>query len=237
MQTMFVGDVGAALLGAAIGLLGDRIFGEITERAAGVLGMHAPAAQRPSDLHEIDGLNEDDVVRLGEEGVDSLHALAFVPTARLFFNTVYSLQCICDWQDQALAIKYLGTARVQTFREKFMVRGAIDTRMIARQLLRWHGKDRSDGDYSLTSISDEERSELSKILGFGSVTQMELALLTIAEDEVIARLAVYYHGAARMVDISASVHTEPALSVDRAQDTPPGTKDMERTSGVDMHAA
>jgi hypothetical protein len=195
LQGIFKGDLGAAVFGTAIGLLGNRIFGQVTERAAGLLGMKSAPPQQPSDLHQIDGLNDEDVARLEEEGVDSLHALAFVPTARLFFNTVYSLQCICDWQDQALLMKYLGAGKVQTFREKFMVRGAIDARIIVRQLLRRSNAALSTGS-SLTDITDAERSEISKILGFNNLTQMELALCTIADNEVIARLATYYRAVA-----------------------------------------
>ena len=65
----------------------------------------------------------EDYARLIEEGVDSVHALAFFPTPRLFFNTRYSLQCICDWQDQALLLTYFGAARAQLFRERLGIRG------------------------------------------------------------------------------------------------------------------
>ena len=197
-KSIFSGEIAAALLGVAIGLLGDRILGEVSERAAGFLGMKTLTPLHTSDLRQIDGLDDEDVTRLGEEGVDSVHALAFVPTPRLFFNTIYSLQCICDWRDQALMIEYMGPGKVQTFREKFMVRGALDARMIARQLL--HRQEEVATKYALPAISGKDREEMAKILGFNGLLQMELALLTIAEDEIIARLAIYNRAAVRAVE-------------------------------------
>ncbi len=193
-------DFGAALVGAAIGLLGDRIFGEVTDRAANFLGVKNLTPQHTSDLRQIDGLNDEDVARLGEEGVDSVHALAFAPTPRLFFNTIYSLQCICDWQDQALLIEFMGPAKVQTFREKFMVRGVLDARMIVRQILGSTKGAAIKTKYALSPVAAADKTEISKLLGFNTEIQMELAFLSIAEDEVIARLAIYNHSTVHYPD-------------------------------------
>lgn len=55
-------------------------------------------------------ITNEEVERFAEEGIRSLPD-AFVPTARLFFNTNRSMQQICDWQDQALLRVYFGDVR------------------------------------------------------------------------------------------------------------------------------
>jgi hypothetical protein len=186
-------ELGSALLGVAIGILGERIFGEVNERAANLLGIKNLTPAYVSDLRRIDGLNEEDVARLSEEGIDSVHSLAFAPTPRLFFSTIYSLQCLCDWQDQALLIEYAGQSRAQTFREKLMVRGAVDARMIANQLL----LPREKTIAGTIALQDSDVDDFSKILGFNTVNQLRLALLTLANDEIITRLEIYYRSVAK----------------------------------------
>jgi hypothetical protein len=186
-------ELGSALLGVAIGILGERIFGEVNERAANLLGIKNLTPSYVSDLRRIDGLNDEDVARLSEEGIDSVHSLAFAPTPRLFFSTIYSLQCLCDWQDQALLIEYAGQSRAQTFREKFMVRGAVDARMIANQLL----LPREKTIAGAIALQDQDVDDFSKILGFNTVNQLRLALLTLANDEIITRLEIYYRSVAK----------------------------------------
>ena len=64
-----------------------------------------------------------------------MHALAFCPTARLIYNTRYSLQRICDWQDQALLLAYVGTSLGTKLREQYLVRGVLDAHFLAAALM------------------------------------------------------------------------------------------------------
>lgn len=186
-------ELGSALLGVAIGILGERAFGAVNERAANLLGIKNLTPSYVSDLRRIDGLNDEDVARLSEEGIDSVHSLAFAPTPRLFFSTIYSLQCLCDWQDQALLMEYAGQSRAQTFRDKFMVRGAVDARMIANQLLLPPEKTIS----GTIALQTSDVDDFAKLLGFNTVNQLRLALLTLANDEIITRLEIYYRSVAK----------------------------------------
>ncbi|EYF00647.1 hypothetical protein [Chondromyces apiculatus] len=124
----------AVVVGVAVALLGERALQLVTDRAAAILGMAPISPGALADLRLIEGLNEEDIARLSEERVDSVHALAYMPTPRLFFNTIYSLQRICDWQDQALLIVLLGRTNAQLLRERFLIRGVISALALARRL-------------------------------------------------------------------------------------------------------
>lgn len=127
------GQTGALLIGVAVALLGERMLRVVTNRAASMLGLEGFSATQSDDLNVIDGLSEEDAARLAEERIDSVHALAFTPTARIFFNTVYGLPRICDWQDQALLIERVGRTNALLLREQFFIRGAIAARRLALQ--------------------------------------------------------------------------------------------------------
>ena len=70
----------------------------------------------------IDGLTEEVGDRLAEEGVDSVHALAFTSTPRLYFSTPFPWERIADWQAQAVLLEELGLARFAKFKEQFPIR-------------------------------------------------------------------------------------------------------------------
>ena len=89
-------------MGIAVGLLGDRAFLAVSNRAAALLGAEPEVVDPGNELRTIEGLGAEDQQRLQEESIGSVHALAFVPVPRLFFNSSLNLQRICDWQDQAL---------------------------------------------------------------------------------------------------------------------------------------
>jgi len=127
------GRTGALLIGIGVALMGERILRVVTNRAASLLGLEGFASPEPGNLNIIDGLSEEDAARLAEERIDSIHALAFTPTARIFFNTVYGLPRICDWQDQALLIERVGRTNALLLREQFFIRGAIAARRFALQ--------------------------------------------------------------------------------------------------------
>lgn len=115
------------MMGLLIALIGESVLGQLTTRAASAMNLTAPrTSESGPGLSSIEGLSEHDILRLGEEGIDSLHALAMASTAYLYFSTPYTLQRLCDWQDQALLITNVGFAKAQSCREKLMIRGCID---------------------------------------------------------------------------------------------------------------
>lgn len=118
-------------MGIAVGLLGDRAFIAVSNRAAAMLGAATEVEETGLDLRKIEGIGAEDAARLQEESISSVHALAFVPIPRLFFNTSQHLQRICDWQDQALLHVYVGEPRAKALREHFQIRGACDAQRLA----------------------------------------------------------------------------------------------------------
>lgn len=127
--------VGAVLLGVGVALFGERALHLLGDRAAQLLGLPAGRPPASLELMRINGLSEADVERLAEEGVDSLHALAYCTTPRLYFNTTYSLERICDWQDQALLFTQAGP-KASLLRDQFLVTGASQAQALAERLLR-----------------------------------------------------------------------------------------------------
>ncbi|MBK7829336.1 hypothetical protein [Nannocystis sp.] len=118
-------------MGIAVGLLGDRAFLAVSNRAAAMLGAEPEVVDPGNELRSIEGLGADDQQRLQEESISSVHGLAFVPVPRLFFNSSLNLQRICDWQDQALLQVYIGASRARALREFFQIRGAVDAQRLA----------------------------------------------------------------------------------------------------------
>lgn len=118
-------------MGIAVGLLGDRAFIAVSNRAAALLGTEVEATDSTANLRAIEGIGVEDAQRLQEENISSIHALAFAPTPRLFFNSSQALHRICDWQDQALLHVTLGEVRAKALREHFQIRGAIDAQRFA----------------------------------------------------------------------------------------------------------
>ena len=190
----FKGPTSYMMLGIVVALIGEGVLGQLTARAASVMSLNVP--QRESEgakqLAVLDGLTEQDILRLGEEGIDSIHALAMASTSALYFSTPYTLQRICDWQDQALLITYFGLAKAQMCREKLMVRGAIQLQRKADFLVNHHAAEASE-----SQRSDVEKTFeiIRSSLGFISIEQARESLFPIAHDEVTRRLRIYQRGA------------------------------------------
>lgn len=121
-------------MGIAVGLLGDRAFLAVSNRAAALLGAEAEVVDSGGGLRTIEGVSGEDMQRLQEENISSVHGLAFVPVPRLFFNSSLNLRRICDWQDQALLQVYFGESRAKALREYFQIRGAVDAQRLAGHL-------------------------------------------------------------------------------------------------------
>ncbi len=115
--------VGAFGIGLCAGLVGPRALLPLQQRAATVLGAKLPKENTQLPLGMIEGLTEEIVARLAEEGLDSVHALAFTNTPHVFFSTPYTWEQICDWQSQAVLLEQLGLARFAKFKEQFPIRG------------------------------------------------------------------------------------------------------------------
>lgn len=168
----------ALALGTAVALLGERVVGFVVERIATLFGMTALMPKPKDDLAELEGLTANESARLAEEGIDSLHALAFFSTAKLFFNTPFSLKRICAWQDRALFIVRLRPEVATLLRDQFGVCGAIGAQRFALRLL--------NGE-----LSETQRNDVIKILGFASAEQAIATLEEVAFDQSATLVSIY----------------------------------------------
>lgn len=121
-------------MGIAVGLLGDRAFVAVSNRAAALLGTPVENVEAGLGVRAIEGVGAEESQRLQEESIGSVHALAFVPAPRLFFNSSLNLHRICDWQDQALLLVSVGEGRAKALRDHFQIRGATDARRLAARI-------------------------------------------------------------------------------------------------------
>lgn len=170
------GFIGPVLCGAGVAFLGDRGTTAVSDRVAQLIGAK-PSKSRPGDdIQQIDGVEDEVAERLSEEGIDSVHSLAFFSTPKLFFNTPYTLQRICDWQDQALLFARLGD-RARLFRDQLFARGATDVLALASTFL--------------GTMPAEQKQDMLKILGFSSLAQAEVLFQRLASDDLARRLVAY----------------------------------------------
>jgi hypothetical protein len=168
----------ALVIGVFVGATGSSAIQFMLEKASKLLNTGTVAAQRASPLLDIEGVTEEHVERLAEEGILSMHDLAYVPTARLFFATTYSLPQICNWQDRALLRIGFGKAAADALRQKMCIRGAVDLMTLAHQL--------SFGEPADASV----RTDLATALQIeGSALAMMLP--TMAHDENAMRIRSY----------------------------------------------
>ncbi|PCC74727.1 hypothetical protein SAMN02745121_06096 [Nannocystis exedens] len=163
-------------MGIAVGLLGDRAFIAVSNRAAALLGTEVEVTEPGIGLRVIEGVGAEDSQRLQEENVSSVHALAFVPVPRLFFNSSLNLQRICDWQDQALLFVYVGESRAKALREQFQIRGAIDAQRLGR---------------GFEDMPAEVQQQLVVSLNFPSPTHARQLFARLAVDPRIDELRAY----------------------------------------------
>jgi hypothetical protein len=188
---------GAVLLGLFAAALGDHAMELLIEKASVVFGAAAPA-RTESTLKQLDGMTDADAERFEEEGILSLHDLAFAPTARLFFNTTYSLQRLCDWQDQALLRAYMGPQRSAQLFGKLAIRGAIDLQGLAEDLeaspataARAPGGGAGAKAGHPATLAETARAALL----VESDEALQQALSTVLRDEVTMRLRVHFRSA------------------------------------------
>lgn len=177
---------GFLFLGVALALFGERILQALADRAARAMALPQMRVQTAPDLHLVEGLSEEDMVRLSEEGVDCIHALALASTARLYFSTPFSLHRVVGWQDQAL-LHVLCGPRAQQFREQF-VRGAMAAQHLAEQV-------------TSARPEAEHLEDLCMRLGFPSLREAQVALRPLVEDDAVRALRLYARaGVRRLTD-------------------------------------
>jgi hypothetical protein len=167
------------LLGAGTAVLGDRATMAVNDRVARIFSVTAPA-RRDEGFKLVEGLCDDDLDRLAEEGIDTVHALAFYSTPKLFLSTPYTLPQICDWQDQCLLVVRLGRTKAAFCREHLLVRGATDMQRVAQ-------------DFVADRLLPDEKDDLVKLLGLASKAPAKEMLLALSQDPIAARLEIFRH--------------------------------------------
>jgi hypothetical protein len=172
----------ALLLGVFVGAAGDQAILPLLEKAASLFKLNAVQAASASPLLAIEGMTAEHVERLAEEDIRSVHDLAFVPTARLFFPTPYSLQQICNWQDRALLIVYVGVDGAQALARAMKLLGALDLRACCHALRYGHA-------------SAAQQASLLKALSLDD-GGLESLINSMAHDEVTMRVRLYWQSAA-----------------------------------------
>jgi hypothetical protein len=176
-------------MGIAVGLLGDRAFLAVSNRAAALLGTEVETVDPGLGLRTIEGVGLEDAQRLQEENITSVHALAFVPPPRLFFNTSQHLQRICDWQDQALLFVAFGETRAKALREHFQIRGAIDAQRLASRL---------------DELTPEVHQQLVVSLNLPSLTHLRQLFDRMRHDRRIDELRAYRSAVLRIDAVVAT---------------------------------
>jgi hypothetical protein len=182
-------SAGAVGMGLAAGLMGPRALLPLKQRAAGVLGVAPSADSKGLPLAMIEGLNDEIVQRLGEEGLDSVHALAFTNTPRIYFATPYTWERICDWQSQAVLLEQLGLARFAKYKEQFPIRTVEE---------------------ALTMLKDPSAVEsCAKALGIASAQELQAVLDAIGGSRSLALLRQYSrHGNALLDEVLREADAE-----------------------------
>ncbi len=164
------------VVGLAMAILGERAWTAMTNHLAKLVGITPAAPPTATDLTLVEGLGQSDIERLGEEGIDCVHALANTTTAQLYLSTPYPFIRLLDWQDQAHLCVRVGARRFTTMREQLGIRGAVEMQRLCRKLLR--------------SDPDVKREDLQRALGLASETETQLTLERFANDRTIAQLRV-----------------------------------------------
>lgn len=183
---------GAILLGLFAAALGDHAIDLMVEKISAVFGVKVPK-KGDSPLLAIGGVTLEDVERFEDEGVLSLHDLAFTPTARLFFNTTHSLQRIVDWQDQALLHVYFGAERARRIWESLTIRGVIDVQGLCEKIQTDEARSaKQPADSGEPKGETNLLEEVKAALQVGSVEAAREALATIEWDEPTMRLRIHF---------------------------------------------
>lgn len=113
----------ALLAGACTGLLGEQIMVTAFESIALIFGVSLGGDQL-DEFDVIQGLDDDERLRVKELGVQSMQGLAYCSTSALYMSSRYPYQCICDWQDQALLVLHMGPRDARVLQERGLRRAS-----------------------------------------------------------------------------------------------------------------
>jgi hypothetical protein len=187
-------------LGALVALLGPDLLDDVRRRVAPLVGFKGRSAYDVKPLSVLDGLTEEEALRLGEEGIDSLEALPENPLPRLFFNTGFSLDRLCDWLDQALLIEHVGVEPARRLRVLFGIRGAVELKRLAGP----------------GPISDPTATTLARAFDATATDQVKVMLESVVSDESIDELRAYRRSTLRIEEQPEdTAHGEEAPSAPR----------------------
>jgi hypothetical protein len=197
------------LLGIFVGAAGEHAILPLLEKTGSLFKLQAVPASKDSPLLAIEGMTAEHVERLEEEDIRSVHDLAFVPTARLFFPTPYSLQQICNWQDRALLIVYVGVEGAKALERQMKLLGALDLRACCHALHHGASQDAAQKAALLKALSLDEGG-------------LDSLIDSMAHDEVTMRVRLYWQ--------SAVTNDEPTVT-SWAEDTQDVTAPRESDGG------
>jgi hypothetical protein len=126
-------------------------------------------------LEEIQGIEQDDYMRLWEEGITDAQHLANTKIEDLVIRTAYPLERVVDWKDQAYLYIYVG----EKFPEwkRLHIRGALDVLGLAPY---YYGEDR----YTLTLNALSEKLGTPKAI-------LDRLIDTIYNDPAVHQLWKY----------------------------------------------
>jgi hypothetical protein len=208
----------AVLLGIFVGLVGEQAVRTLVDKAPRVLGLGGPAEVR-SASPLLGVMAPEHVERLREEGIISIHDLALVPTARLFFNTPYGLPKICDWQDAALLQVLVGSDSARDLENRLGIRTATQLRDLAGQI----------GDPARA----KEAHALRVALRLTEDGPFRPILESVANDEVLQRLEVHR----RAVVHEPAYFERPSPATARPEEAAAAARDgaAAPTTGASVH--
>jgi hypothetical protein len=194
------------LAGVCAAALGERVLGVLLVRLGKLFGVEPPPRTNGLPLTFLDGLDASEASRLEEEGIDSIHALAYTSVPKLFFRTPFGLGQVCDWQDQAILVTQLGDERAVQFRKQLGISRATEVLQLAIRF---------------QNANEKQRDELLASMSLGGVPTARAILEKFLVDDGIAMLVLYQLAAPRNAEprtyTSGTVAAVSAMSSSAAQ--------------------
>lgn len=176
----------AFVAGAVAGLLGEQLLSTAFDSIALIFGVSL-GGDNLDEFEFVQGLDDDERLRLKELGVQSIQGLAYSSTAALYMSSRYSYQCICDWQDQALFVLHVGERHAQAF-QRSGLRRASDVRAFLETVERQRAKAASEGEPNLSEGARAHQEALLRELGIKTPEQALLSLEVLLADPHTAQM-------------------------------------------------
>jgi hypothetical protein len=202
--------IAVLIAGITAGLLGEAILGTVVSVISLVFGVSAGGDDLDT-FDKIDGLDDDERLRVKEHGVQSIQGLATASIANLYIGTRYSFESIRDWMDQALLVLRMGIVRIDEVRRAGF-RKATDVHQWATRSL---SESNARGARRLASAVANKLSELDPKVGAGITNPLAAisALLAATPEGAGEPLASCLAGAREAIvalDGAAARASEPA---------------------------